>query len=284
MVSGSPDNLLDSYGTVGPLLPTLFASPVVGVAILDSRLRFRSINAALASMNGLPVVQHVGKKVRAVLGRAARHVEAPIDQVLQTGKPLSIELRAQLPLRSAPGHWFESYFPIRDTKSRVMQVAVVVVEVLDRENLDTRRIQLVERLSAVQLRLTSESKIGIRRSKSSENQALLVRETMALAAECIAMAQSVCAVRSTPSSELIPARSVFKHPMNGPDTVPTLSPRERHVLQLLVTGSSNKEVAAVLTLSVRTVEVYRARLMKKTGLHSMAELVRFAVRNKFIEP
>jgi DNA-binding NarL/FixJ family response regulator len=59
-----------------------------------------------------------------------------------------------------------------------------------------------------------------------------------------------------------------------------LTARERQVLQLLAEGKSNKEVANALSISVKTVETHRANIMHKLGLHSMTELVRYAMRNK----
>jgi DNA-binding NarL/FixJ family response regulator len=64
---------------------------------------------------------------------------------------------------------------------------------------------------------------------------------------------------------------------------PFLTGREQEVVQLLAEGYSNKEVASLLAISVRTAENHRARLAKKLGLHSMSELVRFAIRNHIIE-
>jgi two-component system response regulator NreC len=58
---------------------------------------------------------------------------------------------------------------------------------------------------------------------------------------------------------------------------PALSPRERQVLGLLAHGHTNREVADQLSLSVKTVETHRARLSDKLGLHSRADLVRFAI-------
>ncbi|HYL62617.1 MAG TPA: response regulator transcription factor [Candidatus Methylomirabilis sp.] len=55
--------------------------------------------------------------------------------------------------------------------------------------------------------------------------------------------------------------------------------RETEVIRLLVDGKANKEVAAVLGISVRTAEVHRANIMKKLGLRSLAELIRYALRN-----
>jgi DNA-binding NarL/FixJ family response regulator len=64
---------------------------------------------------------------------------------------------------------------------------------------------------------------------------------------------------------------------------PSLSPREREVLQLLAEGKSTKEVAALLRISVKTAETHRSNLMQKLKLHSVAELVLFAVRNRVIQ-
>jgi DNA-binding NarL/FixJ family response regulator len=62
-----------------------------------------------------------------------------------------------------------------------------------------------------------------------------------------------------------------------------LTRREREVLQLLAEGKSNKEIGTILHMSTKTAETHRARLMAKLGVHSMAELVRYAVRNKIID-
>jgi len=62
-----------------------------------------------------------------------------------------------------------------------------------------------------------------------------------------------------------------------------LTQREREIVQLLAEGKSNKEVAGVLGISVRTVETHRANIMLKLDIHSIVELVRYAVRNRIIE-
>ena len=61
-----------------------------------------------------------------------------------------------------------------------------------------------------------------------------------------------------------------------------LSPRERDVLQLLAQGKSNKEVAAVLKISVKTVETHRSHLLGKLNLHSIGDLVRYAIRHGIV--
>jgi DNA-binding NarL/FixJ family response regulator len=63
-----------------------------------------------------------------------------------------------------------------------------------------------------------------------------------------------------------------------------LTTREREVVQLLAEGKGNKEVASSLQVSVKTIETHRANLMRKLKLHSVTELVRYAVRHKIVEP
>ena len=63
-----------------------------------------------------------------------------------------------------------------------------------------------------------------------------------------------------------------------------LTPREREIIQLLAEGRSNKGVSSLLGISVKTVETHRAAIMRKLGINSIAELVRYAVRNSVIEP
>jgi DNA-binding NarL/FixJ family response regulator len=71
----------------------------------------------------------------------------------------------------------------------------------------------------------------------------------------------------------------YLHEKRAPDALHALSVRERHVLQFLVEGKSAAAVARKLQLSPRTVETYKARLMRKLGLSDLPSLVKFAVRH-----
>jgi DNA-binding NarL/FixJ family response regulator len=62
-----------------------------------------------------------------------------------------------------------------------------------------------------------------------------------------------------------------------------MTPREREIIQLLAEGKSNKETAATLTVSVKTVEAHRANIMRKLRLRSVSDLVRYAIRNKIVQ-
>ena len=63
----------------------------------------------------------------------------------------------------------------------------------------------------------------------------------------------------------------------------TLTPRERQVVQLLAEGKTTKEVACLLNLSVKTAETHRSNIMAKLGLHSISEVVLYAVRNNIVQ-
>ena len=60
--------------------------------------------------------------------------------------------------------------------------------------------------------------------------------------------------------------------------VSILTPREREVLQLLAEGKTTKQIAAILKVSVKTIETYRQKIMDKLNLHSVAELTKYAIR------
>ena len=63
-----------------------------------------------------------------------------------------------------------------------------------------------------------------------------------------------------------------------------LTPRERQILQLIAEGNSNKDIAAILNLSVNTVAVHRANLMDALNIHRTAELVLYAIRKGLVSP
>ena len=71
---------------------------------------------------------------------------------------------------------------------------------------------------------------------------------------------------------------------NGKSPLDSLSMRELQVLRRLAMGHTNREIASAYHISIKTVDTYRARLLKKLGLRNNAELSRFAIQNRLIEP
>ena len=68
---------------------------------------------------------------------------------------------------------------------------------------------------------------------------------------------------------------------DGP--VSRLTSRESQIVKLVAEGRCNKEIAAMLEISIKTVESHRAHIMEKLDLHSVTELVRYAIRNNLVE-
>ena len=71
---------------------------------------------------------------------------------------------------------------------------------------------------------------------------------------------------------------------DDPDAGSALSPREREIVQLLAEGKSSKEIARVLSIAVNTVETHRGNIMRKMGFESVSDVVRYAIKNKMIDP
>jgi len=74
-------------------------------------------------------------------------------------------------------------------------------------------------------------------------------------------------------------KTVDGDPGSGP-----ITGREREIIQLLAEGKSNKQIAGLLDISVKTVETHRASIMRKIGASSVVDIVRYAVRNKITQP
>lgn len=86
-------------------------------------------------------------------------------------------------------------------------------------------------------------------------------------------------------ADLILSGFLNKTPRAAKNTLglPALTAREREVVQLLAEGKSTKEVACHFNLIVKTAETHRSNIMRKLGLHSVSELVLYAVRNQIVQ-
>ena len=103
-----------------------------------------------------------------------------------------------------------------------------------------------------------------------------------LAAAVTALAQHQPFFAGTISSPALAAllQSGKSAPKIAPDR---LTPREREVVQLIAEGRTSKDIALELGLSVKTADAHRANVMRKLDLHSVSELVRYAVRNNIVQ-
>src|SRR3979490_1693227 len=291
----------DSGGEPGYLLNALFKSSTVGVAICDRQLRFCAINGALASMNGVPAAFHLGKTIHAVLGSAADKIQPAFERVFATGQPLAnFKVTAELPSRDAVGHWNESYFPIKDDIGRVQQVGVIVLELTKRNELDAALLRLTNKLARITATLRSDANAlqlsGEIRGESNEAFSRSVGLLESCLSDTRGISQLLHDARSlsvAQSSRASSARQVAgphvqdfaaAHPIEDEVEYPSLlSSREREVVTLLATGQTNKQIGTKLVISTRTVETHRAKIMLKLDMHSVSELVRYAVRANLIQ-
>jgi len=92
----------------------------------------------------------------------------------------------------------------------------------------------------------------------------------------------VTAVRRVAAGELVLDPQIDRAPALRGEREPGLSIRELEILQLIVDGKSNKEIATQLNLSANTVAVHRANIMDALGIHKTAELVVYAIRNGLV--
>jgi DNA-binding CsgD family transcriptional regulator len=298
-----------ALGEVSPSLSRILDVSTVGIAIYDDNSRCVVMNKALASMNGTSPKAHVGKTIRQSLGEDASQVEPAFRHVWDTGKPLhDVELTVCLPGRSEKTHFVLNLYPFRDNPGDMRLIGVLFYEVTNKKKLQDRLRSLNDKtgtnepgsdnlFAGESVELTAHSVETLQQSIE------LLDSSMALRCQISEMRIVAALRRAAPFSDvpqdnrsfLALAESLPQNhgaaPAPAPDSLAadtqagdSPSHREQQVMQLLVEGNSNKEVAAVLSLSIRTVENYRARLMVKLHLHSVAELVRYAVRHNLIKP
>ena len=84
-------------------------------------------------------------------------------------------------------------------------------------------------------------------------------------------------------SGLIVKAAYLGHPRHHPRPCATLTPREREIVRLIGETHGSKQIAAALHISEKTVNTHRANLMRKLGVHSVSELVRYALRAHLVD-
>lgn len=128
---------------------------------------------------------------------------------------------------------------------------------------------------------------------------LTMHESDQLCADLIRAGARGCLLKSDSPRQLLAAveavasgKLYFTSPVNAGNNVSTgngerrparLSAREREIVQLLAEGRTNKEIATLLGIAFKTVDAHRTNIMKRLNLHSVAEVVRYAVRERIIQ-
>jgi len=116
-------------------LNTIYHAVPIGLAFVDTDLRFVSVNNQLAEVNGIPAADHTGKTLWEVLPNLANKVEPIYRRVIRWGKPLvDLEFKTDDPAKpEAERHWIAGYYPVKDDSQTLIGVNTVVYEVTERK-------------------------------------------------------------------------------------------------------------------------------------------------------
>ena len=129
-------------------LKSFFSAATAGLCILDSQLRYVQVNDTLATFNGLPAKDHLGKTIHEVIPQPSPKLEKIFRKILAAGKPvLDVELSGELP--SMPGalrHWLASFFPLPLGESQGL--GALVVDMTDRKRAEQKLREIEQQFTA----------------------------------------------------------------------------------------------------------------------------------------
>jgi DNA-binding NarL/FixJ family response regulator len=175
---------------------------------------------------------------------------------------------------------------VEKTNKLKPDVAIVDISMPDLDGLQaTRRIREAAPGTSVVVLTMHESDQMVRRVLDAGALGYVLKSD--LAAHLVKAVKDVSAGRLflTPRVSDIVLKGFLKdgsqpEPIEDSRARPT--PREVQVIRLVAEGKANKEIAAELGITPRTVETHRAKIMLKLGMHSLAELIHYAIRNKIV--
>jgi PAS domain S-box-containing protein len=127
------------------LLNTLVGNAPVGIACLDTEMRYRLVNRPIADMNGLPIEAHLGRTLAEVVPDLVAQAEPLFREALAGRAVVDHHIAGQMP--KAPGeerHWLESWYPIKTPDDRMLGVGVIVQEITERKRAEHEKQFLLE--------------------------------------------------------------------------------------------------------------------------------------------
>src|SRR5258708_3908651 len=264
------------------LIAAIFDVDMLGIAIFDNQHRFVAVNETVASLHGIPAKDHIGKTLREVVTHAFPRPESLIDHVFHTGEPVAkAEITAQLPTRNKPGRWIVTFVPIKDEKKQVSQVSAIAIEATEQVMLAECLRSLMNKLPQVRDQVSWAYLLS---QKQAVDPSLLAQSAEKLE-QCVRVMQEVSGLVEAIASSSGGKDEGGRQQARLRYTEPTasgnghrrgkapveLTPRLAEVVTLLAAGRGNKEISSTLTIPVKAVATYRARIMSKLQIHSMSE-------------
>jgi DNA-binding CsgD family transcriptional regulator len=253
-------------------------SATVGVAVFDEAFRCTEINSVLSTMTGLAAKACAGKTLQEMFGGEAFILEGAMRFVRDTRKAIrnvsvDVQVAREVPMK----HWVADCFPICDPAKQIRWIGSAFCEA--QQNQKSLSSSLLRKASRGENRdLDTVGYCGIEVAQTVDAYDPKLRETLNQINRSVLLRRQLAQRRVTSNVlHQIDTRA------NRTAFCRALSLREMEVVRLLAEGKSNKEIAIDLQLSIRTVETYRARLMSKLELHSIADLIRYAIRNQLID-
>src|SRR5580704_8141260 len=277
-------------------------SSVLGLVMLDAQLRYASVNNVLGAMNGIAPEAHIGKTVQEVIGPLAPKVEHLVRSVLITGRSvLNAEITGELPTREEEGYWLANYFPVHDSAGEIKHVGGLIIEITR-----LRKIEKYVRTLMSNFPRRGEPGAYLDMFPKIEQESVelwggsiemfgICMQRVLKDVHCFQPYVEFSSQRNVaqqtgdlPYAPPIPSNQLAGQEKSsvaiGSNGVNPLSPREIEIVRMLALGYGNKEISTALNITVSTVETYRAKIMLKLQVHSIVDLVLFAVRHGLITP
>ncbi len=143
-------------------IESIWRHAAVGMAVIDTGLRFVRINERLAEINGASVEAHLGRTIREMVPDLTAQGEAALRRVIETGEPMrDIELVGETPAQPGVQRvWVEQFLPLRDAAGRVVGVSIVTEEVTAQRRALAARDKAEARLRESEQRLALALEAG----------------------------------------------------------------------------------------------------------------------------
>jgi PAS domain S-box-containing protein len=284
---------IEALGSPKHFLAPFFAHADIAIAVFDQTLRFLSVNKTVGAITGFPTDALLGKSLRQIIGPVADDVEPRFKRTF-AGETVFFELTAKFPARSNIGSFIQTYLPIKNARNQVIRACAIAIEVTEKKRVEHLTLSLTGKLLHLNAILTRHLEDLSVKSHRFEGHRELIQSAKLLEKCTSGIIEVLNLVRPSPgrpSKKLSTETNSFLlsgipralAALNDEFLLRQLSQREREVLRLLGSNKANKEVALALGISVRTAEAHRRNIMEKLGLHSVSELIHFAIRNGIVD-